>query len=181
MPSSEIPGPTGIADGLEKSLDPRSITADRWRSAITVAVFAGATFVGAVVLIFAGPLDGRGSLGPIRPLLSLLGWFLLSGSLAATAFFWPRVRYRHTSYRLSERGIRIRRGVLWRLAISVPRSRVQHTDVSRGPIERALDLATLVVYTAGTQHASVHLSGLTHETALAIRDFLIDGGDDDAV
>jgi membrane protein YdbS with pleckstrin-like domain len=63
----------------------------------------------------------------------------------------------------------------------VPSSRVQHTDVAQGPVERAFDLATLVVYTAGTQHASVTLNGLKNETALAIRDYLIDRDDDDAL
>jgi len=38
-----------------------------------------------------------------------------------------------------------------------------------------------VIYTAGTHNAAVSLSGLSHETALAIRDHLIVGGQDDAV
>ena len=45
---------------------------------------------------------------------------------------------------------------------NVPRSRVQHTDVSQGPLERNHGLGTLVVYTAGTDHAKVELGGLDH-------------------
>jgi membrane protein YdbS with pleckstrin-like domain len=71
--------------------------------------------------------------------------------------------------------------VVWRRVINVPRSRVQHTDVSQGPIERGSDLGTLVIFTAGTHYARVHLSGLTHATALRIRDHLLPGGSDDAV
>jgi membrane protein YdbS with pleckstrin-like domain len=63
----------------------------------------------------------------------------------------------------------------------VPRNRVQHTDVSTGLIERAFELSTLVIYTAGTQHASVELSGLSQPTAQAIRDHLIEGGGVDGV
>ncbi len=63
----------------------------------------------------------------------------------------------------------------------MPRSRVQHTDVSQGPLERRFDLATLVLHTAGTQHAAVSLGGLSHKAALAIRDYLIEGGAGDAV
>ncbi len=63
----------------------------------------------------------------------------------------------------------------------MPKSRVQHTDVSRGPIERGLGLATLIIHTAGTEQAAVSLSGLPHADAYRIRDFLIEGGEDDAV
>jgi membrane protein YdbS with pleckstrin-like domain len=131
--------------------------------------------VAVVIVALAAPV------GRFGPWFLALGWFVLCLGLGAFALLWPPVRYRYTSYRVSEGGVRIRRGVVWRLAISVPRSRVQHTDVSQGPIERAFDLATLIIYTAGTQHASVHLSGLAHETALTIRDHLIGSVDDDAV
>jgi membrane protein YdbS with pleckstrin-like domain len=114
-------------------------------------------------------------------LLLLGGWIVVSALLTGAIVAWPPVRYRHTAYEVSAQGIRIRRGVFWRSVATVPRSRVQHTDVSQGPIERAYELATLVMYTAGTQHSSVLLPGLAHETALAIRDHLIAGGEDDAV
>ena len=94
---------------------------------------------------------------------------------------WPAVRYRHISYRVDTTGIRIRRGVVWRSETSVPRSRVQHTDVARGPIERSFGLATLIIHTAGTENASVTLSGLAESDAYPIRDYLLESGDDDAV
>jgi membrane protein YdbS with pleckstrin-like domain len=78
-------------------------------------------------------------------------------------------------------GILIRRGVFWRRVIHVPRSRVQHTDVSQGPLERGHGLGTLVIYTAGTDHARVDLHGLDHAAALAIRDHLLPGEGEDAV
>ena len=65
--------------------------------------------------------------------------------------------------------------------INVPRSRVQHTDVSQGPIERGFGLGTLVIYTAGTEHARVELHGLEHGTALHIRDHLLKSADADDV
>ena len=176
-----MPVSGNIADGQEKRLDARSITVARLTGAITVAIALALALVAVTVLTIAGPLSTHGPLGTLGPILSVAGLLLLCCALGSLAYFWPPVRYRHTTYRLSEQGIRIRRGVLWRLTISVPRSRVQHTDVARGPIERAFELATLVVYTAGTQHASVQLSGLEHQTALAIRDHLIDSDDDDAV
>ena len=63
----------------------------------------------------------------------------------------------------------------------MPRSRVQHIDVSQGPIERRYGLGTLVIYTAGTDHAKVVLSGLEHGRALRIREHLLPSEAGDAV
>ena len=95
--------------------------------------------------------------------------------------WWPAVRYRHISYRLSHEGLTIKRGVLWRSISAVPRSRVQHTDVSQGPIERSHELSTLIIHTAGTAHARVALPGLSSLVAIALRDQLLPRGESDAV
>lgn len=165
----------GVADGIDHQLDPRSVTADRLSGSITSAILAGASLIGVLLVVLLGPP------APVRRLLFVGAWLLLVSLLVPLSLWWPAVRFRHTAYLLSSREFRIRRGVLWRSVCSVPRTRVQHTDVSQGPIERAFGLATLVIYTAGTQHASVALGGLPHERALAIRDLLIAGGADDAV
>jgi membrane protein YdbS with pleckstrin-like domain len=165
----------GVADARQRSLDPASVTHERIGRGILTAVLAGSSFILLlVVLLSAAP-------GILGAAFALAGWAVLVLVVAAWSFFWPPVRYRHISYLLDERGIRIRRGVVWRSAVTVPRSRVQHTDVSQGPIERALGLATLIVHTAGTQHASVSLGGLRREEALRIRDQLIEGDEPDAV
>lgn len=167
------PAPT-IADGEERSLDPRSVTVARISAAVWLAVLAAPLGIVAAVLLVVFGLG-------VAP----LAW-VGAGAAGYVAFslwslYWPAVRYRHASYRLDDRGLRIRRGVVWRSEILVPKSRVQHTDVSQGPVQRRFGLATLVLHTAGTQHAAVSLGGLPHEVALAIRDDLIEGGLDDAV
>lgn len=159
----------------EQRLDPRSIVAARLAGAIFCTVLCGVLLLAALA---AGLL---GTAGAFFALALLGAWVLFTGALATLVLCWPAVRYRHTSYVLSSGGIRIRRGVLWRSVCSIPRSRVQHTDVGQGPIERAFGLATLVIYTAGTHHAAVPLGGLARETALSIRDHLLGGGGDDAV
>jgi len=159
----------------EERLDPRSIMAARVAGAISGTVLCGVLLLATLAF---GLIGSAGALGA----LALLGaWLLFAALLAAFVLGWPAVRYRHTSYVVSAGGIRIRRGVVWRSVCTIPRSRVQHTDVGQGPIERAFGLATLVIYTAGTHHAAVPLGGLARETALAIRDHLLGGGGDDAV
>jgi membrane protein YdbS with pleckstrin-like domain len=176
-PAAELSrtSPASIADGRFRQLDPRSVQAARLSGGITSAILAGVSLIGLVILLLAARVGFLGA-------LMLAGsWLVLCAVLGAASLFWPGVSYRHTSYRVDPMGLRIRRGVVWRSETSVPKSRIQHTDVSQGPIERGFGLATLIVHTAGTENASVSLGGLTHETALGIRDFLIEVGDVDAV
>ncbi|HEX6904883.1 MAG TPA: PH domain-containing protein [Thermoanaerobaculia bacterium] len=169
------PTPPSIADGVERSLDPRSVTLARlggW-------IFAGVVFLvdsGALAIVLAQeevPVWVKALVG--------LGWGSVTLALSWVAQRWPPIEHRHASYKVDGRGIEIRRGVVWRSVVNVPRSRVQHTDVSQGPLERRFGLGTLVIYTAGTDHARVNLSGLDHGTALKIRDHLLPGEDEDAV
>ena len=176
--ASEVAGPripaAGVADDRDKSLDPRSVTAARISAAIWLMVLAAPfAVVGLFALFFSG-------MAP-ETLLGLAVMALAYAAFALWCLYWPGLRYRYASYRVGERGLWIRRGVFWRYEISVPRSRVQHTDVAQGPLQRRFDIATLVLHTAGTQNAAVALSGLPREAALAIRDHLIESGPGDAV
>jgi uncharacterized protein len=109
----------------------------------------------------------------------VVGWLL---TLAA-AFVRGGIQHRRTRYLLDGDGLRIRRGLCWRSETLVPRSRVQHMDLERGPVERGLGLASLVVHTAGTRTNAVRLAGVDASRARALRDALVDRapGDDDAV
>lgn len=108
-------------------------------------------------------------------------WVGLTGWLVWYAEVWPARSYEATSYLVDGTGIDIRRGVYWRAIIAVPRSRVQHIDVLQGPLRRKFGLATLVIFTAGTEHSSVTLEGLDHPTALALRDQLLPQATDDGI
>ena len=80
-----------------------------------------------------------------------------------------RLRHRRIGWKLDIDGFATRRGGLWRTETLVPVSRVQHLDLERGPLERRLGLATLVVHTAGTRMAAVKLPLLDLEDAEALR------------
>ncbi|WP_028916544.1 PH domain-containing protein [Pseudoxanthomonas sp. J35] len=79
------------------------------------------------------------------------------------------LRHRRIGWKLDRDGFATRRGGIWRTETLVPVSRVQHLDVERGPLERQLGLATLVVHTAGTRMAAVKLPLLALEDAEALR------------
>jgi membrane protein YdbS with pleckstrin-like domain len=170
---------TTIADGVDRRLDPRVVPLERLTGGIFVAVVASGSFaavaVGSLVALFEGRISWIGLLGLVA------AWLAVNATLAWHVYRWPAVSYRHAFYRVDEHGIEIRTGVVWRQVINVPRSRVQHTDVSQGPLERRFGLGTLAMYTAGTDHARVALPGLAHERALRIREHLLPGSGSDAV
>jgi uncharacterized protein len=160
-----------MADLSRQPLDRRSVTAGR---------LGGWTFTGVLLLMVGGSVVGA-LVATRAPLVSWIGCGAVAlpifGLLGAASHFGPAVRYRSTWVRLDEDGLEYEHGWLWRHHVSVPRSRIQHTDVTQGPYERRFGLATLVVYTAGTEHASIPIEGLSHETALAFRDALLALGD----
>lgn len=164
-----------VHDGVERRLDPRYVTLERIAGWIRATIFGGVTFFAALIAILV-VRPGALALGVL-----VGGWALFTLGLAVLAHAWPSASYRRYAYRIDDRGLEIRRGVVWREVIHVPRSRVQHTDVVQGPLQRQFGLSTLVVFTAGTHHASVHLPGLERARAVGIRDFLVAGGGPDAV
>ena len=82
----------------------------------------------------------------------------------------PGRRYRAWGYAMDADELRIARGVWTRIETIVPLVRVQHIDVSQGPIERAFGVCRLVLHTAGTMHSRVVLPGLARASAEALRD-----------
>lgn len=163
-----------IADGVPRQLDPRWILVQRVHWAVFLVIAAGVSFLVIVSVWAASRILWLG-------FVLLPVWLAAMGVLAWHLHRWPAIAYRHTSYRVDESGIEIARGVLWRTITSVPRSRIQHTDVSQGPLERRHGLGTLVVYTAGTQHSEVRLPGLEFGVAQRIRTHLLPSDQDDAV
>lgn len=168
IPAPAVPGDTAP---VFESLHPHA----RWSIAIGAAIGFGALYVPpAIVTLVAWDSAGLGGLAKFG--LFVLGFVLVM----AWSWWYANARYRHARFALTADGLRIRRGVFWRSEVLVPRSRVQHTDLNRGPIDRQLGMASLKVFTAGTRLASVSLDGLPDERAVELRDALV-SDDDDAV
>lgn len=96
----------------------------------------------------------------------LLVWALALRALA-------RWRFQRLRYALADDGLLIRSGIWWQRELFVPRLRIQHVDVSEGPLARRYGLATLVLHTAGAQINAADLSGLAAAEAYALRDRLL--------
>nr|WP_211183646.1 PH domain-containing protein [Pseudoalteromonas arctica] len=73
---------------------------------------------------------------------------------------------------MREHDIAYRKGVIWQQVTILPFSRVQHTEIHRGPLERKLGLASLRLYSAGGMSADLNISGLNHDDCKNIRQFI---------
>lgn len=148
-------------------VDWNTVRAERVTGWIFLLVVIIAAYIGLLVITFLNWPPGLG--------VGLL-WL---GALVLTAFFvWvvhflPALSYRHLAYRLGPLGFEIRRGIFWKRRITVPISRVQHTDIAQGPLQRRFQLGKITVYTAGTQNAAVELDGLNFAVAGQLRDALV--------
>lgn len=143
-------------EGELTPLHPNHVKVLRLQTVIVALPF----IVGALVLETAGVLP-RGAV--IAPILALFAWVIVRV---------PLRRHAARGFRLTADRLRVVRGLLFRSDTVVPFSRVQHIDVTRGPIERYFGLATLVLHTAGTHNSSIHLPGLGVKEALAMREVI---------
>lgn len=111
-------------------------------------------------------------IGPLRetpvPFLLPTGLALAAG--LALVLVLPGRRYRRWGYHEGEDELQIRRGNFIRTRTIVPFGRVQHIDVAQGPLQRLFGLSSLILHTAGTHGAAVHLPGLAQAEAEAMRD-----------
>ena len=155
------------SEGGFHSIDRRQVTLHRIQGAIAGAVVMLAALFWVVI---SWVMDAPDAWWIVPADILAIG---LAMALSILLLIWPPIAWRHVRWRLDDNGLEIRRGVFWKHRIAVPRARVQHADVSQGPLQRALGLGTLTIHTAGTQHASVDLGGLPYETALQLRDQLI--------
>ena len=109
--------------------------------------------------LFWGPLFVAGALPVV---IGLIG---VSGIVVA-----PDRIYKRLGYAIDGRLLRTVRGWLFHTDTVVPFVRVQHIDVTRGPLDKMFGTATLVVHTAGTHNSIVTLPGLSPERAAEIRE-----------
>jgi hypothetical protein len=163
MTDDPIPLPDQAGAQRWRSLHPGICTVWRMGSAIAAPIVAAATagLARALQEAVALPLPWWAVGLLVAPLYLAWNWWLAGRRFAS----WR--------YALSADDLSVEHGVFWRLARTVPRVRIQHVDVHSGPLDRALGLAQLSIYTAGSEGAVETIPGLAPETAEALRDALL--------
>lgn len=89
---------------------------------------------------------------------------------ALLAFVLPERRYRAWSYQVTDDELHVQNGIWLKTLTIVPFGRVQHIDLSQGPIERHYGVGALTLHTAGTRASAVILPGLDMPEAERMRD-----------
>lgn len=92
--------------------------------------------------------------------------------VALLLFFWVPRKVRRTNYLLRHLDLHLRTGYLWHKVVSVAINRVQHTEITQGPIERLCGLSTLAVFTAGGHQSDLKIPGLEQDTAQRLKAYL---------
>lgn len=139
------------------SLDRRFLNVLRWRGAVKALILLAVAGIGELILADQGLSNGLAAV----PALAIGAWL---------TFIAPARRFAHWGFALDDRELQVAHGWLMRVHTVVPIGRVQHIDLSQGPIERACGVATVVLHTAGTDHSRVAVPGLSRETAEGVRD-----------
>ncbi|MCV2356720.1 PH domain-containing protein [Paucibacter sp. B2R-40] len=141
----------------------------RWRYGVTAAV-PGLALGGLLLLVsvrsMASESELRIWLGPACAGLVLLGFVL----------GWRYAERRFAHYRAAlhmGEGMVLRSGVWWRSEVWVPTARLQHLDVSQGPLDRRWGMATLSLHTAGSHDQHTRIQGLPLAQAHALREHLM--------
>ena len=73
---------------------------------------------------------------------------------------------------LREFDVAYRSGLFWRKTVIVAFNRVQHVEVSSGPLQRKFGLATVKFFTAGGSSVDLKVDGLSTERAEQMRAFI---------
>ncbi|AGB15979.1 hypothetical protein Halru_1366 [Halovivax ruber XH-70] len=104
--------------------------------------------------------------------LPMVGLFAVVSIAAVLGVVHAIVLYARWAFELQTDALYLERGVITFVETAVPYVRVQHVDTQFGPIERALGLSSVVVYTAGSRNADVRIPGLTPDRARELQDTL---------
>lgn len=142
-------------------LDRRVVVVWRWTT-----IFWGTCFAALTAAVAFLALD---RLGPLA-FASVPLVFLIT---ALAAWLGPTRVWSHWSYELTDDALELSHGVLFHEHSVVPWSRVQHVDVSHGPLDRRYGLAQLKIHTASAK-TDAKLPGIDAVEAESIRLDILD-------
>jgi uncharacterized protein len=124
-----------------EALDLRMRTVWVVQGAITTAVLGLAVIVAVVVLVLADASTAAWIVGTA-------GAVAVIASAVVMVWLLPVRDHRHFRYEVTELGLYVARGWLWRRWQVVPHARIETVDIRSGPLLRAFGLVAVQVATA---------------------------------
>jgi uncharacterized protein len=138
------------------ALDPRMRTYWLTQGAIATLVAAGLVTAATVI---AAVTDAE----TVAWIVGVLG-ALVVVALGVLSVVIARLDYRHYRYEVTDLGLYVAKGWLWRRWQVVPHARVQTVDTKAGPLQRAFGLVAVVVTTASAA-GGTEIPGLRPQVA----------------
>jgi membrane protein YdbS with pleckstrin-like domain len=77
--------------------------------------------------------------------LCIVGWLIL----ASLFLLWIPAFYKSLEYFIDSDSVKMNKGVFWKKHVTVPFTKITNLDVTQGPVQRAFDIGTIHVQTAG--------------------------------
>ena len=127
-----------------------------------------AALLAAVALVIVFSRDAAETTDPFNLLFLAAATVFAIGVLVHA---WLAVSF--MGYAVREHDVLYRSGIVWRRQTTVPFSRIQHVEFTRGPLERVFRLATVELYTAGGAGADLKIAGLTADDASRLRRYIL--------
>jgi uncharacterized protein len=90
---------------------------------------------------------------------------------AALTVVYPKIEYKQLLYSITESNIMICHGVFFVKTSNIPINRIQHVDISCGPVQKIFKLVNVGIYTAGSVHI---IKAIDKEDAEKIVEYLND-------
>ena len=144
-----------------KSLHKEYLTASMVGSLIFWLIFGGGPMI--ALFIFKNKL----------PFVLQIGAPIVLSIVIIVSFLATYYSFKRKKYALRERDIYFQDGLLWRSKTVIPFNRIQHAEVSQGPVERIFGLSSLRIFTAGGSSSDMRISGLELDTASDIKEFIL--------
>lgn len=69
--------------------------------------------------------------------------------IVAISELYARLAYPRWKFEITKEGVKIEKGIIWKVYKSIPYTRVQNVDIRRGILARMLGFSTLNIQTAG--------------------------------
>ena len=100
------------------------------------------------------------------------GVFVVWAIIFAGGMYLAGKQYQLAGYALREHDVIHKHGVWWRTMTTIPFNRMQHCEISQGPIQSMFGLASLKVFTAGGTSSDLAIDGLEKAEAERIKEFI---------
>ena len=92
--------------------------------------------------------------------------------LILLSFVTIPIGFRRRAYVLRDLDLTYKKGWLFFSTVTIPFNRIQHTEVSQGPIEKRYNLCSLKIFTAGGSTSDLSIPGLEEQEAQQMRVYI---------